>query len=118
MSQTRAVPAALLEAANRTQTGGMPLCPRCRVGYLQPFYVTVSTRDPGSGWGFEGADYLEGWVAVCHGNAVYREQLRAQIAALDTAAGQGGQEWEPELELAPACGFWMQMTAGRLTPGH
>lgn len=110
-SRTVAVPEGLLALANPQSPGGMALCPRCRGGYLQPFRVTMNLR-PDGGQGFEGADFLHGWVAVCHGNAVYREHLAMQLAAIDTSelTEQEREGWTvPDVELSPACGFWMQL---------
>lgn len=108
MSETRAVPLALLESANRTLPFALPLCPRCLNGYLQPFHVTIGLRGGGSA-GFEGADFLEGWVAICHGNQPFREAVAAM-----TREATGQDDDLPEIEVSPACGFTMPMTAGRL----
>lgn len=108
MSQTRAVPWKVLETANRTLPFALPLCPRCRVGYLQPFHVTIGLRGGGV-TGFEGADFLEGWTAICHGNQPFRETV-AEMARNVT----GHDDELPEVEVSPACGFSMPMTGGRL----
>lgn len=73
MSGTAAVPLDVLAAANPgTPWAGRPLCPGCKLGQLHPFEVQVGLcRDP-RGW--HGVHYLTGWVAVCDGNAEYRQE--------------------------------------------
>ncbi len=115
VSGTRAVPKAVMDAANSGAPGGLPMCPRCRDGYLQPFHVLINLRaagHPPGGAGFDGASHLDGWVAVCHGNAAYLDQIRVLLAAVDAETPEGGRGWEPQVELSPACGFWMPMTPG------
>ncbi len=106
MSETRAVPSTLLAAANRDSVaGGLPLCPACLTGYLQPFRVTIGVREPGQPAGFGGADYIEGWVAVCQGNS-------AAAAGLDRLRVEAGVAFEATPVCQP-CGFTMQMSAAR-----
>lgn len=103
MSETRAVPEEVLRVANRMAVTGTPLCPSCLRGYLQPYLVTMNVSGPG-GQRFHGADFLQGWVAICQGDARYRELNDAMYAT----AGQDPPEFDGP--PAPACGFTMPMT--------
>lgn len=105
MGVTRAVPTDVLEAANPDVLTSTPLCPACQVGYLHPFHVSVGLRGGGA-TGFEGADFLFGWVAICQGNAEYVRRRRQLFIA-------GGDVDEP-LETVAGCGFSMPLTAGRI----
>jgi hypothetical protein len=44
---------------------GRPACPACRLGWLEPHYVQIWLARPPDR--VQGANYLEGWVAVCVG---------------------------------------------------
>jgi hypothetical protein len=87
MSDTIAMPQDLLERCN-LGGGANPLCPACPSGRLHPYYVSFSTSImPGTGW--YGADYLNGFVAVCMG-------IRDS----------------PHFADAPPCGFSMPLVPG------
>ncbi len=102
MSETNAMPLDLLDEVN--YGNGQPLCPGCIGGRLHPYKVEFGTGYiPGRGW--QGVDYLSGFVAVCVGNASYLAMLAKEYARL-------GEEFEPDPEV-PACGFSMPLTAGR-----
>lgn len=65
MSDTIAMPSEFLKQCHFGQDGN-PLCPACTNGRLHPYYVSFRTSlVPGAGW--YGADYLNGFVAVCVG---------------------------------------------------
>lgn len=86
VSDTTAMPLDLLNQVNHGS--GQPLCPACNGGRLHPYHVTFGTGVvPGQGW--QGADYLTGFVAVCRGSA-----------------DRAGPVIEP-------CGFSMPLTSGR-----
>jgi hypothetical protein len=93
VSFTTAVPDEVLAAANPGGTG-LPLCPACHLGRLRPYKVEVQVSDAPRGW--DGVNYLFGWVLVC--------------LAQDGA----------ETELHPlGCGFTMPVTAHRYNaPRH
>jgi hypothetical protein len=111
MSDTWAVPTDFLAQANMSADSGQPLCPGCNGGRLHPYKVTIGleglnpegNRAPYGGW--HGVDYLEGWVAVCVGNAAANRKLSERYAALD--------EEPPVDPEVPACGFSMPMTPHR-----
>lgn len=105
MSDTWAVPLDMLAAANRTSTTGQPLCPACKFGRLHPYRVEMSLSDHPHGW--HGANYLEGWVAVCVGDGMWR-QRRAELRA---EAGEPADDDESVEQ--PTCGFSMPMTPRR-----
>jgi hypothetical protein len=73
---------------------GLPLCPCCNAGRLQPFKVTFGLDIHAGGW--NGADFLVGWVAVCQGAQVGRYVEAVQ---------------------AP-CGFTMALTAHTRAPSE
>lgn len=98
MTGTRAVTSEHLAlTARRNGAGdlGKPLCPACYGGRLHPYKVTISLSDGVKGW--DGTDYLEGWVAVCRGNRDYWDTLE-------------GSE-RGEVSITPPCGFSLPMTA-------
>jgi len=65
VSDTIAMPSELLKTCHLGQDGN-PLCSACPSGRLHPYYVSFRTSlTPGAGW--YGADYLNGFVAVCVG---------------------------------------------------
>lgn len=64
MSETRAVQSDYLAKAAMDGSDGRPMCPGCTFGRLHPYKVTIGLNFV-QGW--SGADYLEGWVAVCQG---------------------------------------------------
>lgn len=79
------------------------MCPSCKFGYVHPFKVEV--RLPFGGW--EGADHLAGWVAVCVGNRSYKRKA----AELYAKTGEEvHRDREPDRE---GCGFAMPMTPHR-----
>lgn len=86
-----------------------PLCPACHGGRLHPYSVTFEFPTVINGLHFtsERVDWLEGWVAVCVGNASYRRDIVAQYAKV-------GETYEPEDEVPP-CGFAMPLTPKRRT---
>jgi hypothetical protein len=97
MSDTIAMPLDLLNQINGGN--GQPLCPSCKHGRLHPYKVTFGTNQLLTGMGWQGADFLSGFVAVCVGNGSYLRQ-RAESG-------------EPsEVEEVPACGFSMPLTPG------
>lgn len=106
MSETRAVPLDQLVSANMQGPYPLPLCPACRGGRLYPYRVTITVstvRD------YYGADWIEGWVAVCEGNTAYKR-------AWHEAHPDHTSEEDPDV---PACGFSMPMTPHkhqRVTP--
>lgn len=98
MADTIAIPQELLDTMNNGR--GQPLCPGCSGGRLHPYYVSFQTSIvPGHGW--QGADYLTGFVAVCTGNLTH----------LRKGAKEGGT-FDPA-DVLPPCGFSMPLTAGR-----
>ncbi len=103
MASTRAVPAAVLEAGNRSSVAGQPLCPACKVGYLQPYKVWIGLSSGGEPW--EGVKALSGWVAVCEGNARHNEKMRELYALAERVPA------EDDLVDVVGCGFTMPMQA-------
>jgi hypothetical protein len=83
MSYTSTVSGTQLAGANTGQAV-QPGCPACRGGRLEPHYVQIRLARPPER--VEGANYLDGWVAVCTG--------------------------DPPGGVAP-CGFTLPMTAHR-----
>jgi hypothetical protein len=88
VSDTIAMTSDLLRKAAMDGSDGRPLCPSCSFGRLQPYQVTISLNAGAGGW--RGADYLDGWVAVCKG----------------AKAGEHFVETDQ-----PPCGFSMPMQA-------
>lgn len=86
MSETIAVPSDHLARAAMDGSDGRPLCPACSGGRLYPYKVTIGLQ---AVYGWSGADYLEGWVAVCRG-------------------AKAGEHYA-EVDLPP-CGFTLPMT--------
>lgn len=103
MSETRAVP---LDQLTRANVGEgpypLPLCPGCIGGRLYPYRVAITV---GFVQAYHGADYLEGWVAVCVGN----ETRNREMAKAFPDCGE-----DPDV---PPCGFSMPMTPHRLPRG-
>lgn len=89
MSGTTAVSYEVLADRNFPGTG-QPKCPGCVGGFLHPYLVEFTL--PLDGW--QGVDYLTGWVAVCVGND-HDRRARPDVAA--------------DVEV-PACGFSMPLT--------
>lgn len=105
-SETLAVPLDWLDDASGGPGTGQPLCPACPHGRLHPFRVTIVLSRADGTW--NGADHLEGWVAVCQGNRDHlqaRQQYR-QAAGLPKPALDASVEVEH-----PGCGFSMPMHA-------
>jgi hypothetical protein len=101
MSDTTAMPLELLNMASHGH--GQPLCPGCRGGRLHPYKVEFPVSVvPGTGW--QGSDFLFGFVAVCVGNASYRRDRQKADPGL--SADDLGDE-------VPPCGFSMPLTARR-----
>lgn len=88
MSGTTAVPSDYLARASQ-RDDGRPLCPACTMGRLHPYKVTIGLTVV-HGW--SGADYLEGWVAVCQG-------------------AKAGEHFV--VDDHPPCGFTLPMTPHR-----
>lgn len=65
MSETHAVPSEWLARAAMGGGDGTTLCPACTFGRLHPFKITIGLTVGIDAW--HGANYLEGWVAVCRG---------------------------------------------------
>ncbi len=104
MTGTTAVQLDYLAKMNRGggPTTGQPLCPACNGGRLHPFVVEINLAEiPGRGW--QGADGLVGWVAVCRGNAQYNRVVREWYASQ-------GENYGEDTDDQPACGFSMPMT--------
>lgn len=102
MSEMRAMPLDLLAARNEAGYGsGQPLCPACIHGRLHPYRVTIGLG------GYQGVDYLDGWVAMCVGNA---EDNQLTVEQLRRA---GEVDPKPMAADVPPCGFTMAMTPGR-----
>ena len=117
MTETRAVPLAWLSGAVGAgyAVTGQPLCPACIRGYLHPYRVQIGLRN--AGMPYSGVSYLDGWVAVCVGNAdANRAKEQMYAAAAAQAAENGGDDSDYRLEpgdlvdVAP-CGFSMPMSA-------
>jgi hypothetical protein len=110
-SETLAVPLDWLDDASGGPGTGQPLCPACSAGRLHPFKVTVVLSRADGAW--NGADYLEGWVAVCQGN---RDHLQAQQQIRDRYRDGGGDSRILNVAVEaeqPPCGFSMPMQAQR-----
>lgn len=100
MSETRAVPLTQIVAANMQGPYPLPLCPACIGGRLYPYRVTISVGSVGA---YCDADWLEGWVAVCEGNAAYKRAWHEAFPGHDNSHD----------EDIPPCGFSMPMTPRR-----
>jgi hypothetical protein len=104
VSETRAVQLDVLADANRDSPwAGQPLCPACGFGHLHPYRVQISLSHHPGGW--QGANYLTGWVAVCVGNAEANRRHAQECLDRGWAA--------PQVQDHPPCGFSMSMTPHR-----
>jgi hypothetical protein len=92
---TTAVTLDALRTLNMDYGTGQPLCPACHGGRLHPYQVSI--RVPGTGPAERViGQVIQGWVAVCQGNADYLRALAAD------GEDEGVDPLEP-------CGFSMPL---------
>ncbi len=77
------------------------MCPACKVGHLQPYRVEIGLWAEPGGW--QGADALVGWVAVCSGNG-------HEVVNGRRLYEEAEQVPPDDVPVRSACGFSMPMT--------